>query len=99
MNRKRYVVEGTWSGYRSEQRRVCHRTVEGEKFAKRVREIGTIGYTDGTTLDLVVREAKPREKITEMHGYDSLIRDCIETGRKGFISVESLQRAEGSDTE
>lgn len=75
----RYVLEGEWSGYHSGQRRVVHCTVIPKYIADQIKEqqLHYISYTDGTSLDLSVREAKPRERITEIHGYDSLIRDCL----------------------
>ena len=33
-------------------------------------------HGDGTSLWLTVRDCKPRERVREIHGYDSLIRDC-----------------------
>ena len=77
----RYVIEGTWSGYTSNQRRVAHRTVErSQKQAEAIKALGSITYTDGTALWLDVREAQPRERVQEIHGYDSLIRDCVRLG-------------------
>ena len=76
---KRYIIEGTWSGYVSSQERVVHRTVHKSSFKKLrtwVENNHAIYYTDGTTLHLSVRDAKPRERVKEIKGYISLISDC-----------------------
>ena len=76
----RFVIEGLWRGYRSSQDRVVHRTVHaaGEKRLRaRVEKTHAIYYTDGTSLELMVRDAKPRERVAEIKGYSSLIRDCM----------------------
>ena len=76
---KRYVIEGTWSGYTSSQERVVHRTVHKASFKKLrawVESNHAIYYTDGTALYLSVRDAKPRERVKEIKGYVSLISDC-----------------------
>ena len=75
----RFVIEGVWSGYRSSQQRVVHRTVhKGNRKALRawVEKTQGIRYTDGTMLYLTVRDCKPREKVQEIKGYVSLIADC-----------------------
>jgi hypothetical protein len=33
-------------------------------------------FSDGTYLYITVRDAKPRERVTEIHGYDRLLRDA-----------------------
>lgn len=75
MTRKRFVLEGEWTGYYARQRKVVHRTIttRPEKYEK----LGCITYTDGTGLVLTVRACEPREKVKEIHGYDSLIADCL----------------------
>ena len=75
MKRERYILEGEWSGYRSSQRRVCHRVVT--KNPEIYKNLNSILFTDGTTLDLSIRKCKPRERVNEIHGYDSLINKCI----------------------
>ena len=75
----RFVIEGVWSGYRSSQRRVVHRTVhKGNRKSLRawVEKTHGIRYTDGTMLYLTVRDCKPRERVQQIRGYDSLINDC-----------------------
>jgi hypothetical protein len=75
----RYILEGEWSGYHSGQQRIVHRTVISEQRAKKINEqkLSCITYSDGTSLDLTLRPAKPRERVKESHGYDSLIDDCL----------------------
>lgn len=76
----RYVLEGEWTGYTSSQQRVVHREVVSAKKAGSLRHLHKIIYTDGTSLLINVREAKPREVIKPMHQYDDLIRDAIKHG-------------------
>lgn len=81
--RQRFVIEGTWTGYRSSQQRVCHRTVHDgalKKMREWAEKTHSIRFTDGTSLLLNVRDCKRRECVTEIHGYDSLIRDCFVFG-------------------
>jgi hypothetical protein len=84
----RYVLEGTWSGYTSAQSRIVHRTIvrKPDPYAS----LSAIRYTDGTALFLSVRPARPREKVQEIHGYDSLIAKCL---RHGVDSVAALPRS------
>ena len=75
----RFIIEGEWSGYRSSQQRVVHRTVHQPGFKKLrawAEQTHAITYTDGTQLYLRVRDCKPRERVVQIHGYDSLIQDC-----------------------
>jgi hypothetical protein len=75
----RFVLEGEWSGYHSGQRHVVHRTVITQKQLDKINEqkLSCIRYTDGTYLSLRTFAAKPRERVSEIHGYDQLIEDCI----------------------
>lgn len=74
----RMVLEGTWSGYRSSQEHVVHRTIASKRVVETVQNgLTSTAYSDGTSLYLSLREAKPRERIREIHGYDRLIDDCI----------------------
>ena len=84
----RYVLEGEWSGYTCAQQRVVHRTVVRDP--KPFEKLTCILYTDGTALYLSVRPAAPREKVKQIHGYDSLIRRCLE---QDVSSVAALARA------
>jgi len=82
--KSRFIIEG------ESQRHVVHRTVHPGAF-KRLRAWAEktygIRYTDGTTLVLTVRDAKPRERVREIRGYDSLIQDCA---HYDLDSVEAL---------
>ena len=73
-HRKRFVVEATWSGYTSEQSRVVHRTVE-TTFRAGYEGLYSHMFSDGTLLYISVRDAKPREKVTELKGYKVLLTD------------------------
>ena len=76
----RFVLEGTWRGYRSEQDRVVHREVvkaNRKVYLAWLQKTFCIRYSDGTTLELHVRPAKPRERVDERLGYKSLIGDCF----------------------
>jgi len=87
---KRYVIEGEWSGYTSSQSRICHRVVT--QHPNDYKKIQAIQYTDGTCLYLTVRPCLPRERIKEIHGYDSLIKKFIDKGLTGFVKVEDLYK-------
>jgi hypothetical protein len=86
---KRWILEGEWSGYVSRQRRVVHREVLHSlpEFRAWCEKTHAIRYTDGTTLVLSVRDAKPREKVLPLLAYTSLIRDCW---RKNVTQVADL---------
>ena len=51
MSEGRFIIEGEWSGYRSSQRRIVHRTVHKGSWTK-LREWAertyAVRYTDGT---------------------------------------------------
>lgn len=75
----RYILEGTWSGYNSNQARIVHRTIEtSQKRIEALKQLHCIQYTDGTCLYLDIREARPREKVVEIKGYSSLINQCLQ---------------------
>lgn len=80
---KRFIIEGEWSGYTSNQRRVVHRKVYAGS-RRRLREWAekthAIRHTDGTCLVLSVRDCKQRENVAEINGYTSLIEDCFNCG-------------------
>ena len=87
MARKRFVIEGIWSGYRSSQRKVVHRAVT--HLPGRYEHLRTIRYTDGTTLDLTIRPVKPRERVQEIKGYTSLINEAAALD-KAYVTVAEL---------
>jgi hypothetical protein len=86
----RYVVEGEWTGYTSAQRRVVHREVVDAKRGERLKGLHAIVYTDGTSLLIRVREAKPREKVERINSYGSLIREAEAKGGSRVL-VADLQ--------
>ena len=94
MKPRRFVIEGTWSGYRSEQGRVVHVSVHGRSckaLRAFVEETPVVSYTDGTGLYLTVRDCKPRERVVERRTYSSLISDCC---RYDVWSVSALMEAQ-----
>ena len=86
----RYVVEGEWSGYTSGQRRIVHRELVAKKRAERLKGLKAIYYTDGTCLLVSVREVMPRESVTEIRGYSSLIRDAEARGESSVRVADIL---------
>ena len=89
----RYIVEGTWTGYRAEQQRVVHRTVHKEKkFREWCEKTHAIIYTDGTSLILSVRDCKPRERVEVKDGYGKLIRDCFYAGVTSVAGLSLTSR-------
>lgn len=85
MAKERYILEGEWSGYRSGQCRVVHRTVTTNP--ERYKDLSSIRYTDGTTLDLTLRKCKPRERVEIRDSYGKLIEKCLS---QGVDSVDAL---------
>ena len=83
-----FTIEGTWSGYRSEQRRIAHRSLtRDEKFAKAVVDLDYIVYSDGTTLDLAVKNGKVKG-ARYGDAYGELIRRCVEQGTRYVDKLE-----------
>jgi hypothetical protein len=91
MAKKRFVLEGEWSGYHSGQQRVVHREVTTSE--ARLKITG-IRYTDGTCLYLTARPCKPRERVKPMLSYKSLLDDCVFHKLEGFVSVDQVRAAE-----
>jgi hypothetical protein len=86
---KRFVLEATWSGYTSSQRRVCHREVLTHG-RERFEAISSIRFTDGTYLYVSVRDALPRERIVPLMGYKTVLHGAAYKGLKGSgIPVEA----------
>lgn len=94
--KRRYVIEGEWSGYRSSQQRIVHRTVHSGSF-KKLREWAeknfAIHFTDGTSLYLTVRDAKPRERVQVINGYGGLIADCAMYGVNSVAALYAARAA------
>lgn len=88
MRKPRFVVEGTWSGYRYSQSRTVHRVIV--KDPEPYLGLMDIHFTDGTRLSLSVRECAFKERVQEIHGYDQLISDCL---RYRVNSVSALIEA------
>ena len=89
--RPRFIIEGEWSGYRSGQQRVVHRTVHAGSYKKLrawAEKTHAIYYTDGTALYLSVRDCKPRERVAQIKGYVELINNCA---MYDVNSVDGLQ--------
>lgn len=88
-----YVIEGEWSGYRSSQRRVVHReyTTSKER-AEQIERLAYIFYSDGTRLDLYVREKLDRKKREPISGYTRLINDCLRYGVNTVNEVVQKQK-------
>ena len=98
----RYVIEGEWSGYTSKQQRIVHRTVHSSAFKKLRRwaeKTYAIRYTDGTSLKISVRDTKPRERVSEVKGYSSLIQDCAHYGVDSVTALDSARNAVRSNAE
>jgi hypothetical protein len=89
MRMGKFVLEGEWTGYRSDQRRVVHREVVSAKFAEQAKDLRCIVYTDGTSLLVHLREKLPRERVVEVDSYSSLIRDAVKHGGSR-VSVTDL---------
>lgn len=91
---KRYVIEGEWSGYRSSQQRVVHRVVTTRRdLVEWCDRTHGIVYTDVTMLYLTVRPALPREKVKQIHGYDSLISDCVHHDVSSVAKLGEIKNA------
>jgi hypothetical protein len=90
MSSRRYIIEGTWTGYSSHQQRVVHRTVHKaaeKKLRAWAEKTYGVLYTDGTRLLLNVRDCKPRERVEVIAGYSGLIAECM---RHDVASVADL---------
>lgn len=85
---KRFVIEATWSGYRSGQEHVCHREVLTRN-RERYEAIHAICFTDGTYMSISVRDAKPRERVVEKLGYSKVIHGAAGKGLTGSVPVMS----------
>jgi hypothetical protein len=84
----RCILEGTWTGYVSQQSRVVHREVLTAKRAESLKGLHKIVYTDGTALLISIRKAKPREKIVPLNSYGELIRDAERKGGNVVLVAE-----------
>lgn len=94
-----FMIEGEWSGYRSEQRRLSHRHyVSSKKEADRISAIGySIQFTDGTELILTVREVR-RRKEPEKLQYRELIDDCVRYGVNSVYALIAAKKPKPAET-
>jgi hypothetical protein len=76
VSRKRFVVECIWNGYSGQARVVVHRTVE-TTFREAYEALRWHQFTDGTGMSIDVRDAKPRERVDQIRGYNTLLRDLV----------------------
>lgn len=97
MTATRFVIEGEWLGHT--QNKIFHRTVHAAT-EKRLRAWASatscITFGDGTRLLISVRDCKPRERVQELRGYSSLIRDCAYEGVTSvteLLAREAVRRA------
>lgn len=80
MKPTRFIIEGTWSGYKSSQQKVVHRKVYLASYKKRrswAENTFSIPFSDGTVLMINVRDCTPRERVEEILGYTKLIDDAF----------------------
>lgn len=80
--RKRFVLEATWRGYDGRPR-VVHREAL-TVFRDRYAAIQSIVFTDGTLMYVTVRDATPRERLTEIHGYTAVLHGAALKGLSGW---------------
>ena len=62
-----------------------HRQVIYERRARRLKSLHEIVYTDGTSLILILREARLCERVEEIHSYDELIHKAEMPSAIGFL--------------
>lgn len=86
----RYVIECIWSGYRASQARPCHRVVVSKAEAMRYKDVQGVRFTDGTTMYVSIRQAKPREQVEEIHGYDRLFSAIFSQKLGGWVNVNDV---------
>lgn len=97
MSAARFVIEGVWSGHRASQSKVVHRQAYASAGWKKLRawaeQARCISFTDGTSLDLSVRDCKPRERVEEVRGYTRLIEDCARHDVASVVALLAAQQA------
>lgn len=74
-----FMVEGTWTGYRSSQQRNVHRHyITSQEDANKLSSAYSIRYTDGTSLILTVKKVKNKAELTPKNeNYLKLINLCL----------------------
>ena len=85
---KRYVIEGEWSGYTSNQRRICHRTITTRP--NRYRQIRSFRFTDGTSMTITIRPCLYRERVQLLNGYTELIEKAANTKLSGAVDIRDV---------
>ena len=88
---RRFIVEGTWSGYTNAQSRVVHREVLSIRWKPEYEAISAIRFSDGTCLHIEVRDAKPREKIQQILGYKDLLSRAARQNLSGWVNVNDVK--------
>ncbi len=84
--RQRYILEGTWGS----KHNVYHRVIiyKPDKY----KDLKSITFDDGTSMQLTIRKAEPYEKVEIIHGYDSLIDKCLRGGVNSVFALEEYKR-------
>ena len=85
-----YIIRGTWSGYRPEQRLLCHVEITtDEALVDFVRRVARIRFTDETYLELTAEKIGAQATaISERPTYNRLIHQCC---LFGVDTVEALE--------
>lgn len=90
-----YVLIGEWSGYRDSQRKVVHREILELAQGERYKNLRSIVYTDGTTLDVSLVETPRADTIgmTLRLSYNSLLSKAATSGKSHFrIGVDDAAK-------
>lgn len=76
----RFCILGYWGAADKDTDLVCYRKYTTDKvFAERVSKLNRIHFSDGTSMKLVVRPMRYREKKEPEHlSYSGLINKCLE---------------------
>ena len=93
----RFIIEGQWAGYTSNQDRLVHRSVHlgsETKLREWAEKTYAIVFTDGTRLLLSVRDLKPREKVAPFPEYGKLIRQCCAYGVASVAALYAKEKEE-----
>jgi hypothetical protein len=89
---ERFLLEGTWSGYRAKQRRVVHREAVDKAFIDSLK-LRTIIFSDDTTLTITTRPMAPRERVMPMRPYFALIREARDLDLEVVEVVKMTKRS------
>ena len=82
----RIITECKWYG--PSRTIVVHRTVHANESPYRL--ITGIMFSDGSTLTVEHRPAKPRERVRVINGYNALLDNFAMKGMTGFCRVSDL---------